>query len=722
MATVRFTQEQFERALADALDGSGLHFHGLGVVGGEYRYAVNVQIHPVVNIYINSSVDWTGYAADTGENSIRMWIVDQDGNPLGSKTQNYVTRVPGWEGRMASALESTIERAKALGICSQCGATEKIFAAKTGSWKGRLYIKCMDCNTFRWYEEEAEQPEPVADPGTPSCPQCGGRMVKRNGRYGEFWGCAKFPKCRGSRDLEEGEQPKVVIKVKEEAANKPRTFVPSKYQQAIFDDVKVWQPGQHRVVRACAGSGKTTTGEKMINYLPADAERILMVAYNTHIAKELHRRLGHKATCTTTHSFGFSILREQFNLTTDDVDGSNVYNLFKAVCDWDTYKHLYSAVKQLVSLVKATITTGEFSDERLQAIADRYGILLNGEGEMTFTLVRAVLERTLMLAYRPGGPSVIDFDDMIWLPLVLELPVPTYDFIFADEAQDLNKAQIELILKAAGPNSRIFAVGDDFQSMYGFRGADTDAIPNIIEQLAAEVMPLSITYRCPKSVVAKVNATFPEIPFEAADWADEGKVEVVNSIWHVDPKPGDMVLCRTNAPLVAPAFALIRRGIKAVIVGRDIGKGLEALIDKMKADTLVNLLQRLYDYEAEEVAKLLAAEKRTSAQTLRDQVETIVAISDGCHSINEVKHKIGQVFSDTVEGVVFSTVHRAKGLEADRVAILEPHLIPHPMASQDWELDQERNIGYVAMSRAKKELYLIGGEMGFAQAYLGEED
>lgn len=58
---------------------------------------------------------------------------------------------------------------------------------------------------------------------------------------------------------------------------------------------------------------------------------------------------------------------------------------------------------------------------------------------------------------------------------------------------------------------------------------------------------------------------------------------------------------------------------------------------------------------------------------------------------------------------MLSTIHKAKGLEAERVFILKPDLMPHPKAKRGWEIDQENNLRYVAITRSKRELYLVNG-------------
>jgi len=73
---------------------------------------------------------------------------------------------------------------------------------------------------------------------------------------------------------------------------------------------------------------------------------------------------------------------------------------------------------------------------------------------------------------------------------------------------------------------------------------------------------------------------------------------------------------------------------------------------------------------------------------------------------------IDALFSDNRDGSVLTlaTVHKSKGLEWDRVFILDPKLMPSKYARQQWQLDQETNIHYVAITRARQELYYIDSE------------
>jgi ATP-dependent exoDNAse (exonuclease V) beta subunit len=278
---------------------------------------------------------------------------------------------------------------------------------------------------------------------------------------------------------------------------------------------------------------------------------------------------------------------------------------------------------------------------------------------------------------------------MIWLPMQLDMDFPQYDFVFVDEAQDLNYAQICFIKKLGG---RKVIVGDRKQAIYGFRGADSTAM----DLFKGAQLPLSICYRCPKSVVIEAQKIVPQIEYS--------DLQIVGSISDVsDPEycSGDFVLCRTNAPLVGACLDVIRSGKKAVIKGRDIGDNLVKLVKDLAnpIDNIDTLKERLYDWLTKRCSETKYEAKKIM---YNDKSDTILALCEGCKCVSEVISKIETIFSDTLTGVVFSTIHKAKGLEADNIYILRPDLLPHPRGG-----NQEMNLKYVAITRAKKNLFFI---------------
>lgn len=475
-------------------------------------------------------------------------------------------------------------------------------------------------------------------------------------------------------------------------------FTPSKYQSAIFEWIANRQ-GQNLVVEALAGSGKTTTGVKALGLVP-DNERSVFVAFNKHIANELQTRLPQSVEVRTYHALGFSVLRGAIGKI--EVDNDKTEKILERILSKYSYRYLYSSVKKLVGLVKGGMLPTD--DNTLFDLAGYYGIDVNGDSYIIFDAVRKVIE------YSRYETKTIDFDDMCWLPVELGLAKPTYDFLFVDELQDTNATQTALVLSVIKPNGRVVGVGDSWQSIYSFRGADSNAMSKFVERLHADKLPLSITYRNPLSVVNLVREKFPHIGLEARDNAPDGEVRNIPYNQAIQEfNPGDMILCRVNADLVRPCFDLIRQGVKAIIKGRDIGQNLVSLIKRMKADDINSLMSNLKDYYEVESSKLMSAEKNAQLQMLTDKVETLYALSDGCKSVQEVTDKINLVFSDDNAAVTFSSIHKAKGLEAENVYILRPDLLPHPMAKKDWERQQESNLLYVGITRSLNRLSFVDG-------------
>jgi ribosomal protein S27AE len=691
MTTEKFTKKAFEDTLTAILDGTGCSWKCAGLYGGEFRYAIDSSPHTVV--MVNSSVMSDGYAADTADNSIRVWITDKAGNSLGSKTQKWVTRVPGWGERLAATLDTTLAVAKSLMLCNKCGTVEKVFIVKKeGPNKGRMFTKCECDGSFMWLDVDDEAKEI----DSPKCPKCGQSMILRTRKSdgNKFWGCKLFPACKGTLNYTEGESP-VATAVNEISKPVKSEIEWSQYQIEIFRHISSMKDSDNLVVEALAGTGKTTTIAQSTKLLPRD-KKIVVVVFNKHNVAPVQAKVPNYVHVCTYHSLAFAACRKAWGDV--KVNDKKVDMILESILDKSVYKALFPTIRQIVSLVKANLSGT--SSEELEDIVSYYGIEVNGDAAMIFDAVARVIEIS------SSTTKVIDYDDMCWLPIVHSVVMEKYDYVYVDEAQDTNRNQIAIALSSVSETGHIIAVGDRHQSMYGFRGADANAIPNLIESLEAKVLPLSITYRNPQCVVDVVNNKFPEIPLEGTGKA--GSISTISyELGLVKYAAGDMVLCRTNAPLVPPVFDLIRRGVKATIRGRDIGKGLLVLVKKMKVTDVTDLLRKLEEYKNNEVRKLLAADKNAQAQTISDKVDTIAALADGVNSIFDLENRINTIFSDEVEGVVFSTIHRAKGLEANNVFILQPELLPHPMAKKDWEKVQEKNIEYVALTRTLENLIYV---------------
>lgn len=294
------------------------------------------------------------------------------------------------------------------------------------------------------------------------------------------------------------------------------------------------------------------------------------------------------------------------------------------------------------------------------------------------------------------------------------------DGILVHNCQDLNACQREIVLKSCR-EGRIAWIGDPSQSIYAFSGADAYSWQQIKESRNPKQMPLSICYRCAKSVVARAKTMVPHI--EASETAPEGIVDKVQESkfgeiiqLRYDRRETPMILCRVNAPLISFAFELISRGIPAKVKGRDIGASLIKIVDivaKNKSFDFEKFVEIAEQYKEQQVRVLSQkADTEMQIESLKDRVASVIevykwSITKGAKNVGDLRAQINGLFDDNTKCMILSSVHKAKGLEADTVYILKPSKMPHPMARQEWEVVQENNLAYVAVTRAKKELYFV---------------
>lgn len=465
-------------------------------------------------------------------------------------------------------------------------------------------------------------------------------------------------------------------------------MTPSKYQQEIY--ARLLTTPDNLIVVARAGSGKTTT---MVQGVQKARTHTLCVAFGKEIADSMKPKLPPGAESSTLNAFGWSICRKNLHKVrlhkykTDAEVQKYVPRTDKA----NYYKTL-NPIKQIVGLLKAHFLTDL---SQVDWLVDRFDI------DDYTPEIRQLLERIYPALL--ADTATMDFDDQIFMPVYLGLPVPPYKHVWVDEAQDLNNLQIEFLKRT---KARVMCVGDPQQAIYGFRGADPEAMSRLKSIFDCTELPLSICYRCSKAVVQEAQRFVPEI--EAWSGAKEG---VVDSVTGEPWKPNDFVICRTTAPLVSKCLATIRKGVKAYVRGRDIGDKLSYFVDKysgcndnMPAPEFLDIMER----QVSESLKILADQnKNFQMDTLEDNRATIDCLAESCVTVSQIKGKIDEIFKPCKDSVIFLTGHKAKGLETDNVYILRPDLMPHPKAKSDFQKEQELNLQYVVTTRAKDKLFYV---------------
>jgi superfamily I DNA/RNA helicase len=141
---------------------------------------------------------------------------------------------------------------------------------------------------------------------------------------------------------------------------------------------------------------------------------------------------------------------------------------------------------------------------------------------------------------------------------------------------------------------------------------------------------------------------------------------------------------------------------------RDIGQGLLKLATRWKIKNVVALLDKLAEYRDRETTKLIAKGRETQAEALADRVETLIVLCEGCETVDCVRDKINNLFQDGAPTLTLSTMHRSKGREWDRVFLYGYNQwCPSKYARQAWQQVQEKNLQYVAITRAKDRLLIV---------------
>ena len=352
------------------------------------------------------------------------------------------------------------------------------------------------------------------------------------------------------------------------------------------------------------------------------------------------------------------------------------------------------------------------------------------------------------------------FIDQIYTPAYFGLKAHrTFDIVMCDEVQDLSILQGLLLAKLCHEHSGVVLVGDRNQSLYAFSGASAESMDSNKESFGCESMPMTVCFRGTHTIANDVKTLMGAIDGKESNYAKHSSPEWIESWPHGEPSQviaphqmtdmvevGDMVLSRLSAPLAGAAMDVLKRGVPVRLGGggsmEDRVRSLSKTLDTRSCNHLSDLNEKVEAYlhatgKKKGVLTRLLTKYRNDKQAASKDQKYCEAV-DNCEAIKAlfgryVDHKatgmtvdfcndakddwIATLFGATSdEGfVVFSTIHRAKGLEADRVFIITDRettdndgevtvtpcfMLPWSM-NNEVEREQERNCVYVGITRAK---------------------
>ena len=482
-------------------------------------------------------------------------------------------------------------------------------------------------------------------------------------------------------------------------------------------DIFAWFAGQksaefrNLVVRARAGTGKTTTIKEAFRFAP-EAE-MLYAVFNKKNQLEAREKISDpRVDIRTLHSLGFRYVKAVWPAAKpdDEVEDDRVRAAYKDIPD-----EVCTAVKRLVGFAKNTAAdmgVAELADLADERMIECPGYEDEENGGWTSAKLAQVARKVLELSLEKDGQDRVSFNDMVWLPVAKGWVTARYDLVAVDECQDMNILQLLMAIGACRKGGRIVVVGDDKQAIYQFRGAASGGMDIMKQQLGACELGLTTTYRCPKSVVDLAAKLVPD--YHAAPQAPEGTIDACID-WDLVERAqvGDAILSRINAPLMANCLALLRKGTPARIEGRDVGKALLGIVKKLKAKSVPHFMDKVEAWGEKQMRRWSGTKNfAAKSEAIADHVATLQAVAEGAASVGEIEKRLLTLFADSGDkdakpAVVLSSVHRAKGLEWNRTFLLRNTFMKSRPNMTPGDKESESNIYYVALTRTKSYLCFV---------------
>ncbi|MBR6217415.1 MAG: ATP-dependent helicase [Eubacterium sp.] len=567
------------------------------------------------------------------------------------------------------------------------------------------------------------------------------------------------------------------------------------------------------LVLGTPGSGKTTViVERIRNLIDIEGVapgRILVITFTRAAANSMKQRFvssrdDEKVRFGTFHSFFFWVIKTAYGYRNEDIlTEEERRKLIRGLLSNDD-----QGLSDNEELITSVLRQIEKVDSELIDIENYYS------SDLPEHQFRNIYNRFKELKKKSGK---LDFNDMMHMcytllkerPDILDLIRKSYPYILVDEFQDTNLLQYEILKMLAAPLNNLFVVGDDDQSIYGFRGARPDIMLSFKETYKdAEIVTLRTNYRCKKDItrlsgklishnkkrydkelksasssdglikiqqVKDITTQNELLISRIRDSLDKGvEASDIAVLYRTNMSPRRLIykLREYNIPFVAKDavpdifsspmvscimdylyFANGDRSRKRFLrfmnkplryVPRDIlideNVDIHELIrrtaDKGYLQTnlmlLRNHLERIRELSplaaVSYIRKVVGIDKYVSEyskeraldegefidlldefQSITREFESFGDLAD--FAIREKKtleEEYNKMQSDRADAIQLMTLHSSKGLEFSEVHIINcvEGEIPHKKSRREYELEEERRMFYVAMTRAMDKLYI----------------
>ena len=543
-------------------------------------------------------------------------------------------------------------------------------------------------------------------------------------------------------------------------------FKPSTYQQDILDFF-LNNPQSNMLVNALAGSGKSTTACMLSEHSKTSD---LYIAFNASVVEEFKKKIKNpKTKVMTMHSLAYSIML--YNVEQESKDSGEKPKGFgsqrsKRTVSLDNFKphkildeeitkrygryiefakrvFLKDNYVNLYNLCRLTLTDMSSNKDVSRLINDHVLFLYYGDegysapdiSEITSTL--KILDTKSKQQFETQG--VIDFTDMLWITFNKlkydnwEVPYwALYTNIYCDEVQDFSNIQLNFLKFIKRTKGRYVFIGDFHQAIYNFAGANAQAFNQIPKMFApVKTFDLPICYRCAKSHLSRVNREYG-IPILPCDNAPMGFVKTIdkNKISEY-AKAGDMVISRKNKWIAEVVLDLARNGTPIFIEDKEMVEAIKRQILSSKCTsvgTLEKFLQKVISNYNKKLFEIVSKNAReggheeehleavAEANSKIDNTSFLLEILEGylenhasSDSVSKFSNFIDKLLNTTPSPncVRLCSIHKAKGLEATNVFVLNEAKINYDFRNSKEQNIQEKNLSYIATTRAKEGLYLV---------------
>lgn len=485
---------------------------------------------------------------------------------------------------------------------------------------------------------------------------------------------------------------------------------PSEEQLKIFDFIK--NGIGHCVIQARAGTGKTWTILKCLDYIK-DNQICLFLTFNNSIKLEIKSKNNNKHDVFTLHGLGRVMLKQNNIIINKDDDKykkyliENIDSLSNIKVPKNLQQYYFSQILDLLKFARMDLC---YNLTKIGQTAKERNISLKFD---EIEIVKKLMD------WGQNEINTQDYTDFVWLPNVLNLqPKFKYQWIFNDEAQDYSIAYVGLFKKYLKNGVRFVSVGDEFQSINNFAGASKKAFEEMIKLSNNNIFTLTKSFRCSKSIIELANEIVPDITPR-----DDAPLGIVKRSLVHEIKENDMVLSRTNAPLLSIYNKLTKLNKKCYIKGSNKDKDIFInLIEKYHNNNTSlsknletdGLFPRLYEELINRRNELLLSGiseknllKDNYFSSFYDKILSLLTISEDCETVDNLIDKINKIYQSEEKGVCLSTIHKAKGLECDTVHIMNFDELGFKYVHNEIDKQQEKNLRYVAITRAKYKLCLI---------------